>query len=136
VSTLKLKLRALLAADQKAVDAVVQSVMNIVRRADCSHAKDYAVELSLAEALANAVVHGAKLDVSKTIECDVLVEPGCRIVIVVRDPGTGFDLAKVPSPVRGQNILANHGRGIYLINQLMDHVKFSKNGAQIRMVKR
>lgn len=131
-----LQLRVQLAADQKAVDPVVQSVMKIVRHIDCANGKDHAVELALTEALANAVIHGAKRDISKIIECDVLVDSRCGILIVVRDPGEGFDKAKVPSPVRGKNLFSSHGRGIYLINQLMDEVQFLKNGAEIRMVKR
>jgi anti-sigma regulatory factor (Ser/Thr protein kinase) len=38
--------------------------------------------------------------------------------------------------VQGQNIFSNHGRGIYLINQLMDEVQFQKNGTEIHMIKR
>ena len=45
-------------------------------------------------------------------------------MIVVRDPGPGFDLALVPSPTVGPNVYRHHGRGIYLINQLMDEVSF------------
>jgi serine/threonine-protein kinase RsbW len=57
------------------------------------------------------------------------------MIIVVRDPGTGFDPGAVPSPVVGKNIYANSGRGIFLINQLMDEVRFEKNGTEIWMIK-
>jgi len=36
----------------------------------------------------------------------------------------------------GENIFAGHGRGVYLITQLMDEVKFLKNGTEIHMIKR
>jgi anti-sigma regulatory factor (Ser/Thr protein kinase) len=42
----------------------------------------------------------------------------------------------LPNPCMGENIYAQHGRGIYLINQLMDEVKFHKNGTEIHMIKR
>jgi serine/threonine-protein kinase RsbW len=58
------------------------------------------------------------------------------ILIVVRDPGSGFDPAKIPDPCQGENIYSSHGRGIYLINQLMDEVQFHKNGTEIHMLKR
>jgi anti-sigma regulatory factor (Ser/Thr protein kinase) len=35
----------------------------------------------------------------------------------------------------GDNVFSNHGRGIYMINQLMDEVKWMKNGTEIHMVK-
>ena len=133
---LTLKMRVTLAADKNAVDPVVRGIMEIIRKMQCGKGKEDAIELALAEALANAVVHGAKGDPAKIIECDVACEDGRGMLIVVRDPGEGFDPRNIPSPVMGENIFSNHGRGIYLINQLMDEVKFARNGAEIHMIKR
>jgi len=131
-----LKLNVTLAADRNAVDPVVQSVMELVRQMHGVPDKDDAIELALTEALANAVVHGAKADPSKIVECDVVCNEDQSMLIVVRDPGTGFKVADIPSPIRGESVYSDHGRGIYLINQLMDEVKFLKNGTEIRMIKR
>ncbi len=133
---LDLKLSVTLAADRDAVDPVVRSVMNVVREMNCAPGREDHIELALTEALANAVVHGAKNDPSKIIECDVACDDHQGILIVVRDPGPGFDPAHIPNPCHGENLYANHGRGIYLINQLMDEVQFHKNGTEIRMLKR
>lgn len=130
-----LKLSVTLAADKDCVDPVVQGIMQLVRQMRCAAGKEEAVQLALNEALANAVVHGAKADPSKFIECDVACDESRGMLIVVRDPGQGFDPKSVPSPVVGENVYCEHGRGIYLINQLMDEVKFLKNGTEIRMVK-
>ncbi len=92
--------------------------------------------MALAEALSNAVVHGAHSDPTKIIECDVACDEAHGMLIVVRDPGPGFDVNKIPDPCVGENIFSNHGRGIYLINQLMDEVQFHKNGTEIHMIKR
>jgi serine/threonine-protein kinase RsbW len=131
-----LKLSVTLAADKDSVDPVVQGIMQLVRQMRCANGKEDAVQLALNEALANAVVHGAKADPSKFIECDVVCDESRGMLIVVRDPGQGFDPASIPSPVVGENVYSEHGRGIYLINQLMDEVKFLKNGTEIRMTKR
>ncbi|MFI5101829.1 MAG: ATP-binding protein [Terriglobales bacterium] len=133
---LNLKLSVTLAADRDAVDPVVRSVMNVVREMKCAPGREDDIELALTEALANAVVHGAKSDPSKVVECDVACDDQGGILIVVRDPGPGFDLTKIANPCHGENIYSNHGRGIYLINQLMDEVRFHKNGAEIHMLKR
>ena len=133
---LNLKLSVTLLADRNAVDPVVRSIMEIVREIKCAPGREDDIELALTEALANAVVHGAKNDSSKIIECDVACDEERGILIVVRDPGTGFDPTKIANPCEGQNIYANHGRGIYLINQLMDEVQFHKNGTEIHMLKR
>ena len=133
---LDLKLSVTLAADRDAVDPVVRSVMNVVRETKCAPGHEDDIELALTEALANAVVHGAKNDPSKIIECDVACDEKQGILIIVRDPGTGFDPSKIANPCQGENIYASHGRGIYLINQLMDEVQFHKNGTEIHMLKR
>jgi len=132
----KLKLKVTLAADRNAVDPVVQSVMELVRQIHCEPEKYDAIELALTEALANAVVHGAKGDPSKIVECDVVCNEDQSMLIMVRDPGSGFDPSNVPSPVRGESLYSDHGRGIFLINQLMDEVKFLKNGTEIHMIKK
>ena len=133
---LNLRVRVTLAADRSSVDPVVQQVMQAVREMKCANGKEDAIELSLQEALANAVVHGAKEDPSKVVECLVACDEERGILIIVRDPGPGFDPGVIPSCTIGDNLYSNHGRGIFLINQLMDEVKFHKNGTEIHMVKR
>jgi serine/threonine-protein kinase RsbW len=133
---LVLKLKVTLAADRNAVDPVVQGIMDVVRNMQCATGKEDAIELALTEALANAVVHGAKGDPQKLVECDVACDEAKGMLIVVRDPGPGFDPGAIPSPVVGENIYSNHGRGIFLINQLMDEVQFKNNGKEIHMLKR
>ena len=133
---LSLRMRVTLAAERKSVDPVVEQVMAAVREMKCVNGKEDAIELALAEALANAVVHGAKEDPTKVVECLVACDEQRGVLIIVRDPGEGFDPQEIPSCTMGENLYSNHGRGIFLINQLMDEVKFRKNGTEIHMVKR
>src|SRR6201981_488822 len=133
---LTLRVRVSLAAERKSVDPVVEQVMQAVREMKCVNGKEDAIELALQEALANAVVHGAKEDPNKVVECAVACEEQRGVLIIVRDPGEGFDPNGIPTCTLGENLYSNHGRGIFLINQLMDEVKFHKNGTEIHMVKR
>ena len=133
---LSLRLRITLAADRKSVDPVVQQVMQAVRETKCVNGKEEAIELSLQEALANAVIHGAKEDPTKIVECIVACDDQRGVLIIVRDPGPGFDPQAIPTCTMGENLYSNHGRGIFLINQLMDEVQFRKNGTEIHMLKR
>ncbi|HTC56666.1 MAG TPA: ATP-binding protein [Candidatus Sulfotelmatobacter sp.] len=132
---LHLLLRVTLAADRRAVDPVLQEVMGVVRQMKGLSGKEEAIELALQEALANAVIHGAKEDPTKTVECLVSSDDERGVLIVVRDPGTGFAPEAIPACTVGENVFSNHGRGIFLINQLMDKVEFRKNGTEIHMVK-
>jgi serine/threonine-protein kinase RsbW len=133
---LNLRLRVTLSADRMAVDPVVQQVMSVVRQMNGVEGKEDAIELSLQEALANAVIHGAKEDPTKIVECLVSSDQERGILIIVRDPGVGFSPDSIPTCTVGENLYSNHGRGIFLINQLMDKVEFKKNGTEIHMTKR
>ena len=94
------------------------------------------VELALQEALANAIRHGCKGDPTRQVQCVVNCDTDGEVVIVVRDPGTGFDATLVPDPLVGDNVLKSSGRGIFLINQLMDEVAFKDGGRELQMRKR
>jgi serine/threonine-protein kinase RsbW len=93
------------------------------------------IETALREALANAMIHGCHGDPAKKVQCTVACDEERSLVIVVRDPGMGFDPHSVPDPTHIQNLYASHGRGIYLINELMDDVRFERGGSQIVMRK-
>jgi serine/threonine-protein kinase RsbW len=133
---LNLRVRVTLAADRRSVDPVVQQVMEAIHEVRCVDGKEDSIELALQEALANAVIHGAKEDPTKVVECLVACDEQRGVLIIVRDPGNGFDPGMIPSCTMGENVYSNHGRGIFLINQLMDEVKFLRNGTEIHMVKR
>jgi serine/threonine-protein kinase RsbW len=124
-----------LAADVTAISPVVTWVMRLVGELDYAAGKEFEIEMALREALANAIVHGCKADPAMKIECSVTADRNQGIVIVVRDPGNGFDPKSLPSPTDDANLHADHGRGILLISKLMDEVKHERNGTVIRMRK-
>jgi serine/threonine-protein kinase RsbW len=117
------------------ISPVVQGVMEVARQAKCAAGKEFEIEMALREALANAVNHGCGGDASQVVECSVSCRESGEVVIVVRDPGPGFDPASIPSPVAGENVYSTHGRGIYLITRLMDDVWFERGGREIHMRK-
>jgi serine/threonine-protein kinase RsbW len=119
-----------------ALSPAVEEVMAEARGMACARGKEFEIETALREALANAIRHGCGNDPEKTVEVCVACDERRGMLIVVRDPGPGFDPRNIPSPVMGRNVFRHHGRGIYLINQLMDEVSFGKGGTEIRMLKR
>jgi serine/threonine-protein kinase RsbW len=134
-SDLLVKVDMTLPADVHAISPVVERVMEIVTQMGCAAGREFDVELALREALANAIEHGTGHDPSKQVECCVACDQARGMLIVVRDPGPGFDPASIESPIVGQNIFSTGGRGIYLINQLMDEVRFERGGTEIHMRK-
>lgn len=121
--------------DVKAIDPVVDKVMWVVSQLGCAVGKEFEVETGLREALANAVVHGCKNDPGKEIQFVVAADQNKGMIIIVRDPGGGFEPGDIPSPIVGECLYEEHGRGIFLINELMDEVKFVRGGTEIHMRK-
>lgn len=130
---LALRLDTTIPADVKEVPAVVARILDFIGEMGCSAGHEFEIRLALSEALINAVEHGCGHDVSKRIQVCVECDPAQGMLIVVRDPGAGFDPSQVPSPVEGEQIFKDRGRGIYLINQLMDEVRFARGGTEVRM---
>jgi anti-sigma regulatory factor (Ser/Thr protein kinase) len=122
-------------ANPEAISGVTDGVTQLLRRKGWPDDKSMEVELALQEALANAVRHGCGGDPNKRVQCYVTHDASGEVVIVIRDPGTGFDMNAVPDPLAGDNVFKPSGRGIYLINRLMDEVHFADEGREIRMRK-
>jgi len=124
-----------LPADVTAISPVVGWVMRLVGELEYAAGKEFEIEMALREALANAILHGCKSDPTQKIECSVTGDRENGILIVVRDPGRGFDPASLSLPTASANLVSEHGRGIFLINKLMDEVTHERNGSEIRMRK-
>ena len=119
-----------------AIGPAVDMVMAAVHELGCAMGKEFEIEVALTEALANAVEHGCEHDPEKKVEVWVGCDRDRGLLIVVRDPGPGFDPSQIPSPVEGEQVYREGGRGVYLINRLMDHVEYERGGTEIRMRKR
>jgi serine/threonine-protein kinase RsbW len=132
-SSLLVKVDMTLPGDLNAIEPVVEKIMAVVKDMGCAAGREFEIELVLTEALSNAIKHGSAHDPSKKIQCCVACDHTRGMLIVVRDQGPGFDPTSIPSPVVGQNIFSTSGRGIYLINQLADEVRFEKGGTEIHM---
>ncbi len=133
---LLLKLDFQLPGEVESIQPAVDEIMEVVGAQECATGNEFEVEVALLEALANAVQHGCRDDPTQTIEVCVACEMDQGMLIIVRDPGGGFDPGEIPSPVKGENVFSDHGRGIFLINQLMDDVEYRNGGAEIWMRKK
>ncbi len=130
---LVMKLDDVVRSDVGVIDGVIARIMRRVEEAQYWADTD-SIDLALREALVNAIVHGNRSDPRKAVRICVALQQDCGMLIVVKDAGSGFDPSQLPNPVIGENLLATHGRGIFLINQLMDDVRISSDrGTSIYM---
>jgi len=118
------------------IDSVISKIMGLIDRSCCWDDAE-SLDLVLREALANAVIHGNRSNPQKFVRVCVAVQANCRLLIIVKDAGSGFDPSELPNPIVGQSLFADHGRGIFLINRLMEDVQFAfDHGTAIYMRRR
>jgi serine/threonine-protein kinase RsbW len=79
--------------------------------------------LSVTEATTNAIIHANKSNKDKKVAINVHVEDK-KLIISVKDEGSGFDPQNVPDPTAPENLLKDSGRGLYLMKVYMDEVKY------------
>jgi len=84
------------------------------------------LELILTEALINAFSHGNQKDETKPIHLQYTCEPD-QVVFKITDCGPGFKGVKIPKEISDANLLAESGRGLYLISCFADSVRFEDN---------
>lgn len=97
----------------------------------------YWVVTALREALANAMRHGNRLQPERSVEVAIAID-GSELSIRVDDEGEGFDPSTIPDPTDPANLLRPSGRGIFYMQQFMNHVEFTRaprGGTSVRMTR-
>jgi serine/threonine-protein kinase RsbW len=92
------------------------------------------VHVGFEEALRNAMIHGNKSNPDKKVLIETIVTDS-SVTICVEDEGEGFDPKELPDPTLDENLLRESGRGVYLINHLMDEVRYEQGGRRVVMIK-
>ena len=114
---------------------VIESIIDQLRRDNWSSRDIFGIHLAVEEAVVNAVTHGNREDEEK------LVDVACQIQddhfsIEVIDQGTGFDSRKIPDPTSNARLDVEHGRGVLLMNAMMDRVEYLGRGNHLVLEKR
>ena len=95
---------------------------------------NYRIKLGLHEALINAVTHGNKLDPQKLIRVRRIITPNW-CVWQIQDQGNGLELKKrnykLPNDISSIN-----GRGLYIINECFDDIRWSNKGNRLQVALR
>lgn len=88
--------------------------------------------ISLTEAVNNAILHGNKCQEYKdvSIKCH---QNGKTIKFWVSDEGKGFNPKHIPNPVGVQRIDIEGGRGVFLMKELSDDLRFKNNGSTVEL---
>jgi len=134
--TLAFRFRRCLESTTAGINRTVRDILKHARVKGCLAEHQAELEIALREALANAVLHGNRSDAGKRVLVRAYCDPKKGFVIAVRDEGRGFDPTKVPDPRRKDRIQLTHGRGIFLMRELMDHIEHRKGGREVVLYKK
>lgn len=91
--------------------------------------------IALDEAFVNAVKHGNKFDHRKNVRvaCEISKR---EARFTFEDEGEGFDVASIPDPRDPENLFKTSGRGVLLIHNIMDEVRYNERGNRVEMIKK
>lgn len=121
------------------VDCIEEAVSVLTRHclagASASPRIRFRLQVALSDALANAVIRGNREDRSKWVWVRIDLHPDA-IFIHVTDEGDGFDPATVPDALAPGALERASGRGLLLIQHLVDDIEFNAQGNSICMTLR
>ncbi len=89
------------------------------------------LQIACSEALINAIVHGNKESNVKKVYTEIAYDDR-SLFVKINDEGDGFDISRLPDPTSNENLMKEHGRGIYIIRSLVDDFRCSstENGTE------
>lgn len=117
------------------LDGVLEYLNERMLRLGVVDQEDSEVLIALDEAIVNAIKHGNKCDPRKAVQIVAeFSKDGARFIVT--DEGQGFVREDVPDPTQPCRLLEPSGRGLLLINHIMDEVCFNSSGNQLEMFKR
>jgi len=128
-------MRAVLPSTKQALNGAVRDVLGLADDCGCLGDNQADLEIALREALANAIIHGNGYHAAKPIYLRCYGAPSTALLIIVRDQGTGFEPEEVPDPRTPDRMHLHHGRGLFLMRELMDFVEHRKNGREVVLYK-
>jgi serine/threonine-protein kinase RsbW len=97
------------------VDRLMQFIKRLTGTLDDRDTSEVELEVALLEAVANAVIHGNRKDPQKRVSVTCRCSMDGEVLLTIRDEGQVFDIHAVPDPLKQENMLLTHGRGIRLM---------------------
>ncbi len=87
----------------------------------------------LDELLSNAFIHGNRQDKDKRIKVKMIFDVA-KVVLSVEDEGEGFDGENYLREMRRQQATIPEKRGLFIVDLLMDELRFSERGNEVNAV--
>jgi anti-sigma regulatory factor (Ser/Thr protein kinase)/CheY-like chemotaxis protein len=124
-----------LPSDLSLMDGVLHYLIERVSKLGLIKPERSNLFVALDEAFVNAVKHGNRNDPNKLVRITAEISPQ-EARFTVEDEGDGFNVQEIPDPCDPSNLFKTSGRGVLLIYNIMDEVKYNERGNRLTMIKR
>lgn len=121
----------------ESIEKIKEMILKNLEMRGFSDDQMFDIEISLEEALYNAIVHGNGINSKKTVNVSINIDNEL-FQITITDQGDGFNVQELTTMdcTRKDRILRGNGRGLFIIRKTMDSVEYSESGRCITMIKR
>ena len=119
-------------SDPELLPEIEDYILDTIKHLNLKSELSNNIELAIAEAAANSILHGNKNDPTKNVTIKVNLNSS-SIIISFADEGKGFRPNEVPDPTKPENLLKGSGRGVHIMKTLVDGLEyiFSKKGTEL-----
>lgn len=120
-------------SDPELLPEIESFILNTIQKEiKLSEEKKNSIEIAIAEAAANSIIHGNNSNPNKNIFVSISIFQR-KIKISFKDEGNGFNPKEIPDPTIPENILKGSGRGLFIMKSLADTVeyKFLKKNTEL-----
>lgn len=127
--------------DIKGLSCLIKTLLSAI---DAEHlvSEDtlFEIKVILNELIVNAICHGNNCDDNKATYVTVKIVRDSHLYVSVKDEGCGLsqriELKKLDEYLESNNNSYNeHGRGLIIVEQLCDRIKFSKCKNKVSIIK-
>jgi serine/threonine-protein kinase RsbW len=115
--------------------SILDYLMKRVEKSGVVDTENSNLFVALDEAFVNAVKHGNKFDSTKLVRISAEVSTK-EARFTIEDEGEGFNVAEIPDPTDTENLFKASGRGVLIIHNVMDEVRYNERGNRLEMIKK
>lgn len=114
--------------------AIIELLLSNLERAEWQNKDVFGIHMAMEEAVMNAIRHGNQCSPDKDVHVIIKLSEN-EFYAQITDQGCGFDPDELPDPTDDDNLEKTCGRGVMLIRNFVDEVKYNEKGNSVELFK-
>lgn len=114
---------------------VQERIIGLMHQFGFSDRDIFSMRLALEEGIINAIKHGNRMDLGKSVRITWGISDA-RVRVVIVDEGVGFNPEDIPDPTADENLERPSGRGIMLMKAFLDLMHYNERGNELTLEKK